>query len=550
MCRQWSKRVLALNQHKNHEPIISRKLEIRNNQPQDFSRGTASRARASQDQHAATHDLAPKNYEEQERPRITLSAYHARCRTVIWRKTIDNIKRDHLTSYVPEVLVVLWERRRGSSRTWKRHWTSALIAAETETLEAHAVIAPVELVHGRVEEDGTKDWTTDKGKMADKEDANKGWKAIKDGKTYWNKGWKVTKDETKHWNEGRKAIKDETKHSNEGWKAIKDGTTHWNEGWKVIKDRTTQWNEGWKETKNEKTNWNEGWKAIKDGTTHWNESNTAQTRRRNKVRNSRNSTLDIILAVRETTNFRVENTSLITKGRLGADKRIGSSKERNDTQPNKIVICKEKNPKVQKLGLLLHIRKNLKAIGRELRGIRSGYESFESEPKKRIEPQTEAVRESGTKETGRWKSEGERNQESKKKKVATLREETVTVERFLGKKSNETIGERTRRTTKTRVRTKNSSSTEEGVPRNRRVHRTKITVSLHRTKTIVKASKTIHERNRRTTKARRGKKNRNNTKRSEPTNLSVNRTKATVSASKTTDERSGRTTKTREVRKS
>ena len=45
--RQWSKRVLALNQHKNHEPIISRKLKIRNNQPQDFSLGIASRARAS-----------------------------------------------------------------------------------------------------------------------------------------------------------------------------------------------------------------------------------------------------------------------------------------------------------------------------------------------------------------------------------------------------------------------------------------------------------------------------------------------------------------------
>ena len=105
--------------------------------------------------------------------------------------------------------------------------------------------------------------------------------------------------------------------------------------------------------------------------------------------------------MRETTNLRVENTSLITKGRLGADKRIGSPKERNDTHPNRIVICKAKNPKVQKLGLLLHIRKNIKAIWRELRGIRSGYESSKSEPKKRIEPQTEVVKESGTKEIGR-----------------------------------------------------------------------------------------------------------------------------------------------------
>ena len=175
----------------------------------------------------------------------------------------------------------------------------------------------MELVHGRVEEDGTKDWTTHKGRTTDKEDANKGWKAIKDGKTHWNEGWKATKDETKHWNEGWKTIKDETKHWNEGWKAIKDRTTHWNKGWKVTKDGTTHWNEGWK--------------ASKDGTTHWNESNRAQIKRRNKVRNSRNSTLNIILVVRETANFRVENTSLITKGRLGADKRIGSSKRRNDT---------------------------------------------------------------------------------------------------------------------------------------------------------------------------------------------------------------------------
>ena len=134
--------------------------------------------------------------------------------------------------------------------------------------------------------------------------------------------------------------------------------------------------------------------------------------------------------------------------------------------------------------------------------------------------------------------------------MATLREETVTAERFLGKKSNKTIGKRTRRTTKTRVRTKNSTSTEEGVPRNQRVHRTKITISLHRTKTIVKAKKTINERTIRTTKARRGKKNRSSTERSEPSNLSVNRTKATISASKTTNKRSRRTTKTREVRKS
>ena len=85
-----------------------------------------------------------------------------------------------MTIYVLEVLVELWKSRRGSSRTWRRHWTGALIAAETETLEAHAIVAPVELVHGRVEEDGTKDLTTYKDWTADKDDANKGGKVIKD----------------------------------------------------------------------------------------------------------------------------------------------------------------------------------------------------------------------------------------------------------------------------------------------------------------------------------------------------------------------------------
>ena len=216
-------------------------------------------------------------------------------------------------------------------------------------------------------------------------------------------------------------------------------------------------------------------------------------------------------------------------------------RERNDIPPLRIVICKERNPKAHKLGLLIHKRKNTKVIGRESRGIRSGYESSESEPKKRTEPQTETVRKSDTKEAGRWKSEGERNSESEKKKVAALREETVTAERFSGKEGRKSIGERTRRTTKARVGTKSSSSTEGGEPRNLSVHRTKITVS---------ASKTISERTRRTTKAKRGRKNHSSIERSEPRNLSVHRTKVTVSASKTIDERTRRTTKAREVKKS
>ena len=57
---------------------------------------------------------------------------------------------------------------------------------------------------------------------------------------------------------------------------------------------------------------------------HWNETNTARTGRRTKVRNPRNSTLDIILAAkleRDTASYIVERTSLITKGRLGVDKK-------------------------------------------------------------------------------------------------------------------------------------------------------------------------------------------------------------------------------------
>ena len=167
--------------------------------------------------------------------------------------------------------------------------------------------------------------------------------------------------------------------------------------------------------------WNEGWKTNKDETSHWSESNTTQTRRRNKIRNSRNPTLNITLAVRETDNSRVENISLITKEKLGADKRIGSSKKINNTQANRTVIRKAENPKIQKLGTLFSIRKYTRTIRSEPRGINRGYESSESGPKIRIEPQTEVVREGGRKETGRWKSEEERNQEDKKKKVAALR---------------------------------------------------------------------------------------------------------------------------------
>ena len=254
----------------------------------------------------------------------------------------------------------------------------------------------MELVHGRVEEDGTKDWTTNKGWTANKEDANKGWTADKDWTTLWSK------------------------------------------------------------------------------------TNTARIGRRTKVRNPRNSTLDIILAVkfeRDTVGYRAERTSLTMKGSLGVNKKTGLFRERNNIPPLRTVICKEQNPKTHKLGLLIHKRKNTKVIGREPRGVRGGCESAESEPKKSTKSQAKTVRKSNTKEAGRWNSKGDRNLESEKKKVEALREETVTAERFSGKEGSKTIVERTRRTTKAKEVTKSHSCTEGGEPRNLNVHRTKVTVS-------------------------------------------------------------------------
>ena len=189
--------------------------------------------------------------------------------------------------------------------------------------------------------------------------------------------------------------------------------------------------------------------------------------------------------MRETNNSRVENISLITKEKLGADKRIGSSKKINDTHwANRIVIRKAENSKIQKLGTLFPIRKYTRTIRSEPRGINRGYESSESGPKIRIESQTEAMREGGTKETGRWKSEEERNQEDKKKKVAALR--TKAREKKKNCSSSErnepcnlnanskTTGERSRRATRTRGARKSQSSTKGGEPSNVRAHKIKV----------------------------------------------------------------------------
>ena len=116
-CRHWSRRGIALNQHKNHEPQISRKPKIRNNQLQDVSRSTAGHAMTTHDLHNATHDVATESHEEKERPKKSSNASHARCTTKIRRETIDNIKSGHLKTNVPEVLVELWRSRRGKPRT-------------------------------------------------------------------------------------------------------------------------------------------------------------------------------------------------------------------------------------------------------------------------------------------------------------------------------------------------------------------------------------------------------------------------------------------------
>ena len=91
-CRQWSRHGIAFNQHKNHEPKISRKPKIRNNQLQDFSESTASHAMTIHDPHTAAHDVATESHEEQETPKKSSNASHARCTTAIRRKTRDNIR--------------------------------------------------------------------------------------------------------------------------------------------------------------------------------------------------------------------------------------------------------------------------------------------------------------------------------------------------------------------------------------------------------------------------------------------------------------------------
>ena len=126
------------------------------------------------DPHTVAHDLATENHKEHERPKKSSNASHARCTTAIRRKTIDNIKSGHLITNVPEVLVKLWRSRRGKSRTWRCHRTGERIVAQAKKLEIHAVAALVESVHGYVEEDGTRAWTT-----------NKGWTADKDRTTDW-----------------------------------------------------------------------------------------------------------------------------------------------------------------------------------------------------------------------------------------------------------------------------------------------------------------------------------------------------------------------------
>ena len=74
---------------------------------------------------------------------------------------------------VLEVLVELWRRSRGRPRTWRCHRIGELIIVEVKALETHVVaLAPVEPVHGHVEEDETRAWTTDKGWTTDWEETN------------------------------------------------------------------------------------------------------------------------------------------------------------------------------------------------------------------------------------------------------------------------------------------------------------------------------------------------------------------------------------------
>ena len=123
-CRQWSRRGITSNQHKKHEPKISSKPKIRNNQLRDVSGSTASHAMTIHDPHNAAHDVAIERHEEKERPKKTSNASHARCTTAIRRETITNKKSGHLKTNLPEVeaLVELWRRRRGRPEVLVELW--------------------------------------------------------------------------------------------------------------------------------------------------------------------------------------------------------------------------------------------------------------------------------------------------------------------------------------------------------------------------------------------------------------------------------------------
>ena len=71
-------------------------------------------------------------------------------------------------------------------------------------------------------------------------------------------------------------------------------------------------------------------------------------------------------------DYRAESIGSTMKGRLGIDREIELLRKRNDIMLIRTIICKVRNPKTRKVGLLIYTVKNIKVIGREPRDVRSG----------------------------------------------------------------------------------------------------------------------------------------------------------------------------------
>ena len=141
------------------------------------------------------------------------------------------------------------------------------------------------------------------------------------------------------------------------------------------------------------------------------------------------------------------------------------------------VTYKVRNPKTQKLGLLIYKVKNTKEIGREPRGVRIGCERAESESKQRIKPQAKTVKKRDTRNAKGKNSKGETKTEIEKSKVESLSGEPVPAEQLSGKGDNKARGEVIKNFNKAREVTKSHNRTEGGESKSLSKNRIKVTES-------------------------------------------------------------------------